>query len=69
MKQEAEKHKFMVFIPHFDLERFPLPDYQEVGVMNDKDHTIRPAESKRRHWLIKSLSTSANLQVVNGKDI
>ena len=45
-KQEAEKHKFMVFIPHFDLERFPLPDYQEVGVMNDKDHTIRPAEKQ-----------------------
>ena len=45
-KQEAEKHKFMVFIPHFDLERFPLSDYQEVGVMDDKDHTIRPAEKR-----------------------
>lgn len=45
-KQEAEKHKFMVFIPHFDLERFPLPDYQEIGVMDDKDHTIRPAEKR-----------------------
>lgn len=45
-EQEAERHKFMVFIPHFDLERFPLPDYQEIGVMDDKDHTIRPAEKR-----------------------
>ncbi|MDR1259116.1 MAG: hypothetical protein LBK65_07570, partial [Tannerellaceae bacterium] len=45
-KQEAEKHKFMVFIPHFDPERFPLSDYQEAGIMDDKNHTIRPAEKQ-----------------------
>lgn len=45
-KQEAEKYKFMVFIPHFDLKRFPLSDYQEVGVIDDKDHTIRPIEEQ-----------------------
>lgn len=45
-KQEAEKHKFMVFIPHFDLKRFPLSDYQEVGVMDHKNHTIRPVEEQ-----------------------
>lgn len=45
-KQEAEKHKFMVFIPHFDLGRFPLSDYQEVGIIDKKNHTIRPAEKQ-----------------------
>lgn len=37
-EKEAEKKKFMVFIPQFDLKAYPLCDYQEIGVMNGK-HT------------------------------
>lgn len=45
-KQEAEKFQFMLFIPHFDLQDYPLSDYQEVGIM-DKNHTkVRPKEEQ-----------------------
>ncbi len=37
-KEEAEKRKFMVFVPQFEKEDYPLCDYQEVGVM-DQQHT------------------------------
>lgn len=43
-KQEAEKEKFMVFIPHFGLKEYPLQDYQEIGVMDKVDNSIRAAE-------------------------
>lgn len=42
-KEEAEKHKFMVFIPHFDVRTYPLSDYQEVGVMNANYTSVQPA--------------------------
>ncbi|MDR0429341.1 MAG: succinylglutamate desuccinylase/aspartoacylase family protein [Tannerellaceae bacterium] len=45
-KEEAKKHQFMVFIPQFDLERFPLSDYQEIGVMDKKNNGIRPVEEQ-----------------------
>lgn len=46
-QQEAEKHQFMVFIPHFDLNEYPLSDYQEVGVMNNNGNTVvRPVEEQ-----------------------
>ena len=45
-KREAEKHKFMVFIPHFDLKEYPLHDYQEVGVINNSNNTVRPVEEQ-----------------------
>lgn len=44
-KQEAEKHKFMVFVLHFDLKLYPFSDYQGIGLMNE-DQTIRPAEEQ-----------------------
>lgn len=44
-KQEAEKHKFMVFIPHFDLKAYPFPDYQGISLM-DENQTIRSAEEQ-----------------------
>lgn len=45
-KHEAEKYQFMLFIPHFDLQNYPLSDYQEVGIMN-KDHTkVHPKEEQ-----------------------
>lgn len=34
---EAAKQKFMVFIPQFSKEDFPVSDYQEIGAM-DNDH-------------------------------
>lgn len=42
-KEEAEKNRFMVFIPHFDQRAYPLTDYQEVGVMNPDHSVVRPA--------------------------
>ena len=45
-KREAEKHKFMVFIPHFGLKEYPLCDYQEVGVIDNNTHTVRSAEEQ-----------------------
>ena len=45
-KREAEKHKFMVFIPHFGLKEYPLCDYQEVGVIDNNTHTVRSAKEQ-----------------------
>lgn len=46
-KQEAEKNKFMVFIPHFDKEKYPLADYQEIGMLDKKkDGTVRPLQEQ-----------------------
>lgn len=45
-KEEAEKHKFMVFIPHFDLQAYPLSDYQEVGMMNADYTSVQPVEKQ-----------------------
>lgn len=53
-KCEAEKHRFMVFIPHFDLNRYPLSDYQEVGVM-DKNHTIVNRQEEQTPILIDKI--------------
>lgn len=43
-KREAEKHKFMVFIPHFDLKEYPLCDYQAIGAIDNSNNTVRPVE-------------------------
>lgn len=60
----ARDHGFMVFIPQFDKERFPLCDYQEVGVM-DRSHThvrqcdsITPALIDRLFEHVRSLTGS-----------
>lgn len=53
-KHEAEKYQFMVFIPHFDLKRYPLSDYQEVGVMNKK-HTIVKRQEEQTPVLIDKI--------------
>lgn len=53
-KHEAEKHQFMLFIPHFDLRSYPLSDYQEVGIM-DKEHTNVQPEEKQTPILIDKI--------------
>lgn len=53
-KKEAEKHRFMVFIPHFDLRAYPLSDYQEVGVMNTT-YTRLQASDKQTPMLIDKM--------------
>ena len=42
-KEEAERHGFMLFIPHFDLKAYPLSDYQEAGVMNETYTRVKDA--------------------------
>ena len=59
----AEKNHFMVFIPHFTGDKFPLSDYQEIGVM-DKDHALRK-HSDITPVLIDSLFSFIRSHTVN----
>ena len=68
-KQEAEKHKFMVFIPTSIWKGFLYPIIRKSVSWTTRIIRYVRLKSELRHWLIKSSSTSANLQVVNGKDI
>lgn len=40
----AEQEGFMVFIPQFDKQPYPLCDYQEVGIMNAEHTVLTPRE-------------------------
>lgn len=42
--KEAQAKQFMVFIPQFDKDMYPLNDYQEVGVMNAELNTFKRRE-------------------------
>lgn len=53
-KEEAEQKGFMLFIPHFDIEAYPLADYQEAGVMNTT-HTIANDPDKITPVLVDKL--------------
>ncbi|WP_321333912.1 M14 family metallopeptidase [uncultured Bacteroides sp.] len=53
-KEEAEKKKFMIFIPHFDVKLYPLSDYQETGVLNEERTAVR-AQSLQTPALIDKI--------------
>lgn len=42
--KEAQTKQFMVFIPQFDKDMYPLNDYQEVGVMNAELNIFKKRE-------------------------
>lgn len=50
-KKEAEKRGFIVAVLHFDLQLYPLADYQETGVMT-KDRTMVKEPSQQTSSLI-----------------
>ena len=52
--KKAEEHHFMVFVPQFDRDAYPLWDYQEVGVM-DKNHSRLNAEERTTPRLIDKI--------------
>lgn len=41
-RQEAQKYRFIVLIPVFSKEIFPLREYQEMGVFNEKGKLNKP---------------------------
>lgn len=43
-EKEAEARQFMLFIPQFDKETYPLADYQEVGVRGTRPGTFKKQE-------------------------
>lgn len=43
--KEAEAKRFMVFIPQFDLDSYPVCDYQEVGIMDKKHQQLIEPEA------------------------
>lgn len=53
-KKEAEERRFIVAVLHFDLQLYPLTDYQETGVMS-KDRTVVREPSQQTSALIDQI--------------
>jgi hypothetical protein len=43
-KTDAEKNHFIAVFPHFDEKRFPVSEYQEIGVFNYKNILKAPSD-------------------------
>lgn len=70
--KEAEREQFILLLPHFTNEDFPLRDYQEVGVL-DKDRNVKDPSlqtsalvDKVFEWVKASLNLETSKYIVYG---